>query len=1022
MVGRVLFGLGGGRLTTRCLIMLFVLCVGVQFTSCKDSDPAFGGDSCEETDQCDDGLICEDGVCVVEEEEPPPGPGDGDPDGRTTDGRYTQSCETGEDCGKDLECITTNRGKICTRRCSSEGNDADCEGGDLPMECLMIAPDGGNLISICYPSSETYCEPCTRKAGDITGNCGAPGKDICVRQNDGDFCAVHCDSDNNCEDNASCETVIEDGAEYKVCIPSSGYCLDCIDADGDGYGIEGHNSECPYPNEPDCDDGDKNVYPGAPNMCDGKDTSCAGRIDDTYRNEDGVYDGDEHCGECGHDCGALSHVAASSCAVDADGAHCVIEACEDGWGDCDGDPRNGCEKELVSTGDCGECGNDCRSIDGGTYACEETQSGAPFECVLSYCDDGWLTCAGAEECATPASAPTTCGSCSNDCTMLPNVAVATCEDVSDTYQCGIGQCAEGYSDCNSNVDDGCEIDITTVANCGACGNTCDVPNAINVCDEGSCDTDGCKSGWVDRAGGVCNYQCTPGPSVITPGGSGKPRDRPGDVNANGYSWRDADTNCDGIDGDIERAIFVDTVSGSDQNLGTFDEPVATIGRAISIASPIDRNEIYVSKGQYNEDLALRSGVSIYGGYDAAPKSLSDGTFKWTRDAANTVTIKGEHITGVKHRIGLRGEDITDTTYVQNVTVESAHATDLVPVLVGVAKNGASSYGLHCVNCTGLRIVGSTISAGKGAAGAAGSDGQQQYTSGTLPTTCKGKRGTDGRGGHRGQGGAGGTPLVCSLADVGSTYAGGAGGRAGYRRNEGGDAGSRGQLGNNGGVAGTGGAYKGDGGAGGVGSSGSPGNDATNGANEGSLAGYFWMGDSGGQGTVGTVGHGGGGGGGGGGRRKNAASTKYGGGGGGGGGAGGCPGTAGDGGGGGGASVAVALFDSNGATLTNVTLRSDDGGAGGRGGKGGDEGPGCPYGDGGLHSNSAGDGGRGGHGAPGGRGGHGAGGSGGASWGLLLKSTAVNVNSPNYDIGQGGAAGASNGNAGQTGVSGQQADY
>lgn len=1021
---RVLLGAGRQVLSAHAFFLLLIMAFGLLSASCKDSDPALGGESCEGSEECEDGFVCEDGECVLEEEKTPPKVKDDDPKDNPTNDQYTKSCEKSEDCGKDLQCITTNQGKICTRRCSSEGNHEDCEGGDLSMECLMIAPDGGNLISICYPRSEAYCEPCTRREGDITGSCGAPGKDLCVRQNDGDFCAVHCDSDNNCDENASCESVMEGGEEYKVCVPTSGYCLDCIDSDDDGYGIEGHNSECRYPNEPDCDDNDGNVYPGAPNMCDGKDTNCAGRVDDSYRNEDGVYDGDAHCGECGNDCALLPHVAASTCAADADGAGCVIEACDEGWGDCDGDPRNGCEKELVSAGDCGACGNDCRTMGGGTYICEEAQSGEPYECVLSYCDDGWLTCAGAEECATSASAPETCGSCRNDCTALPNVEIATCTDISDTYQCGIGQCAEGYSDCNSNVDDGCETDITTVSNCGACGNSCDVPNAVNVCDAGACDIDGCESGWVDRAGGVCNYQCTPGSAGIGSPGAGttKPRDRPSDATEGGYNWRDADTNCDGIDGDIERGVFVDKVSGSDQNLGTFDDPVATIGRALDIASPVGRNEIYVSKGQYDEALDMRTGVSIYGGYDAAPQSLSDGVFKWTRGPGNIVTIRGQHQTAAHHRIGLKGENLTDTTYVQNVHVQSEGATERVPGFGGGGKNGASSYGLHCVNCTGLRIVGSTISAGKGASGAAGSAGQQQYTSANLPASCRGTNGTNGRKNYKGEGGAGGSRLSCSIAGVGHSHAGGAGGGSEYRRRNGGHSGVRGELGVNGGTAGGGGAYKGRGGDGGVGSPGNQGNDPTNNANVGSFAGHFWMGNPGGAGTVGTVGHGGGGGGGGGARQKNSASSKYGGGGGGGGGAGGCPGTGGDGGGAGGASVAVALFGSNGATLTNVTLRSADGGLGGRGGVGGNTGPGCPRGNGGLRSNSAGDGGDGGNGAPGGRGGHGAGGSGGASWGLLLKDTAANVSSPTYDIGQGGAAGASNGHAGQTGVRSQEVSY
>ena len=48
----------------------------------------------------------------------------------------------------------------------------------------------------------------------------------------------------------------------------------CTDNDGDGYAVEGG-----YCGPIDCDDNDPNIYPGAPEVCNGKDNNCNGIID-----------------------------------------------------------------------------------------------------------------------------------------------------------------------------------------------------------------------------------------------------------------------------------------------------------------------------------------------------------------------------------------------------------------------------------------------------------------------------------------------------------------------------------------------------------------------------------------------------------------------------------------------------------------------------------------------------------------------------------------------------------------------
>ena len=77
----------------------------------------------------------------------------------------------------------------------------------------------------------------------------------------------------------------------------------------------------------------------------------------------------------------------------------------------------------------------------------------------------------------------------------------------------------------------------------------------------------------------------------------------------------ADTNCDGVDGEVDNSYFV-SKDGSDAGSGSIDDPFFTIGFAVNRAKQDGKRDVYVATGVYSENINLQQGVSLYGGYSA----------------------------------------------------------------------------------------------------------------------------------------------------------------------------------------------------------------------------------------------------------------------------------------------------------------------------------------------------------------------------------------------------------------------
>ena len=422
-----------------------------------------------------------------------------------------------------------------------------------------------------------------------------------------------------------------------------------------------------------------------------------------------------------------------------------------------------------------------------------------------------------------------------------------------------------------------------------------------------------------------------------------------------------DSNGDGIDGDLLRAIFVDGVGGSPAGDGSLDLPLSSLQAAIDLAAvTAGKDHVYVSRGTYSGAgggaIVLADGVSIWGGYDALRG--------WRRSASFVTTIHASS-SSPDGMVGVRAESLTEPTTLGDLVVSTDDGE----------LNGQHTYGVKAYFASDLRLERVDVAPGDGQLGQNGTS----FSTSAFST-----------GGNGGNGGSAGT----FAGKKGAT-----GTSSNYGNQSGGSGGNGGTSGDNGKT----------GANGKTGFTSSPGLPANNFVSI--LGSVLVVNGRGTNGKAGECGSGGGGGGGGsggvfksGGKGGKGGSS----------GRGGNGGTAGY---GGGSSVALFVQASH-VTLEGGSLTPGDGGRGGTGGAS-TGGFGGSNGSNGSAPSGAGDGGKGGKGGAGGQGGGGPGGGGGSSFGVVIGSTGtVEVNGTQITPGAAGAPGF--GNLASNGLPGQAA--
>jgi hypothetical protein len=497
---------------------------------CRDGQPCVSATDCEskvcgEDDRCAS-PTCTDGVL------------NGDENDRDCGGSFCDGCPVDSPCTEAAGCesgLCDPTTLTCGLNCKS-GSD-ECDGvRQEPCETNLLnsARNCGACGNICELShAEVSCvggacqiedcqEPwircntdeadgCETNASVDAKNCGACGIECpalngtasCVSSS----CAIECDpgfGDCDKDANNGCEVSVVDvdncGACGKRCPFDPGETPNCVGGKCDVAICEEGRGDCDGDDVCEATLGDDvtncgrcgrvcSVAHGSARCVDGECVvdSCASGFKNCDESEPGGGFGNGcetniatdplNCGACGEDCEVENGMGTCEAGT------CAIVSCDTGFKNCDADGSddglaNGCETDTRRDAQhCGGCGNECQFANASS-ACVDSN------CVLAQCEQLYADCTAADGCETDTSSSIQhCGSCTGTCSNAGATAISCSNGMCDPPTCDLT-----HGNCDDNDANGCETDITTVADCGGCGNACDsaAPNCVATNDVYRC--------------------------------------------------------------------------------------------------------------------------------------------------------------------------------------------------------------------------------------------------------------------------------------------------------------------------------------------------------------------------------------------------------------------------------------------------------------------------------------------------------------------------------------------------------